>query len=47
MIFCCCFILYAFDKKDIDVKDFLSMKNGSDEKNLKKNLIDYKILLIS
>ena len=45
--FCGCFILYVFDKKDIDVKDFLSMKNGSDEKNLKKNLIDYKILLIS
>ena len=43
--FCGCFILYVFDIKNIDIKDFLNMKNGLvSGKKLSRHLIDYKIL---
>ena len=46
--FYACFILYEFDVKNIDIKEFLAMKNGEKGgKKLSKRLIEYKILIVS
>ena len=46
--FYACFILYVFDVKNIDIKEFLAMKNGEKGgKKLSKRLIEYKILIVS
>ena len=43
-----CFFLYVFDIKEINYKQFVSMKNGLDSgEELRKHLIDYKMLVVS
>ena len=43
-----CFFLYVFDIKKINYEEFFFMKNGLDEgENLRKHLIDYKMLIVS
>ena len=43
-----CFFLYVFDIKKIDYKEFIAMKKGRNKgENLRKHLIDYKMLIVS
>ena len=43
-----CFFLYVFDIKKINYKEFIAMKNGLYAgENLRKHLIDYKMLVVS
>ena len=43
-----CFFLYIFDSKKINYKEFIAMKNGLYAgENLRKHLIDYKMLVVS
>ena len=41
-----CFILYIFDVKNVESKDFYEMKNNDKENNLHKHLLDFKILTV-
>ena len=43
-----CFSLYVFNIEKINYEEFIAMKNGlNDGENLRKHLIDYKMLIVS